>query len=249
MINGLISTVPPPAPTGYWLTDLLNPESPVLKSETSSFDVIQHMTEQFIKGENGGNVTSGMPDGYMPWGNNDFAQILCTILETNPFFAASLTSKTADETDESWHEGFDVTLYDPESAAKTFPVEIMETWGMPGQRVNFHLTVKDTGGLEISSYDVYEFGSPDAVTPTDKGSPDATLQYYSTIALFHLFFVSEVLHSTLHVFHNALTNAFLYSARNSSDEALRYWAGQCNANVNMKNERGTTGSFAKIPFF
>lgn len=70
-----------------------------LKSDLSSLDVLKQLVIKEIRG------LADMPKDFKHFGNDDFADLLCVILATNPFFTASLTPRSGG--------GFELISYDP----------------------------------------------------------------------------------------------------------------------------------------
>ena len=138
------------------------------------------------------------------------------ILENNPFYAASLTPRAGG--------GFELINYDPVCKETTYSTRVMRTIGRNGPQVNVKFSVKPEGGLTIDGFDVFENGEKVEKTEDD--------DYYASAVLFDLFFVSESLHATIHMFHYALTNALAYASEDFGQ--LNKWAEEYNGNVNNK---------------
>jgi hypothetical protein len=203
-----------------------------------------------------------MPPSYNHFGNDDFAAQLCVILETNPFFTASLTPRAGG--------GFELINYDPVTPSGSdtpYNIKIMREMGRTGPQVNFRFSVKPGGGLAIDGYDVFEDGvkiaQPDESKPYDGSA--SPLQYFASAALYDLFYVAQTLHGSIHVMHYVLTNALKYASSESEDAALNKWAVEYNSNVNSKysavtkvlialdgeglltSPKGLGGTFATLP--
>ena len=76
-----------------------------------------------------------LPEGYKHFGGDDYAKLLCVILENNPFYASSLTPRAGG--------GFEIINYDPDG--KTYSSRVMRTIGRPGPRVNVKFSVRMNG--------------------------------------------------------------------------------------------------------
>jgi len=151
---------------------------------------------------------------------------LCVILESNPFYASSLTPRAGG--------GFEIINFDPVADDPPYNVKILRTMGRPGPQVNFQFSVKPEGGLKIDGYDVFENGvkieNPPEHEPY-KGSA-SPLQYFASATLYDLFYVSQTLHGPIHVLHYVLTNALKYASEDYG--RLNKWAVDYNSNVNTK---------------
>jgi len=187
-----------------------------LKSDPSGFDTLQKVVTK------NSNHAKELPPGYKHFGGSDFAAQLCVILENNPFYAASLTPRAGG--------GFEIINCDPIGKASTYSARVMRTIGRNGPRVNVKFSVKPEGGLTIDGFDVFENGEKVEKTEDD--------DYYASAVLFDLFFVSESLHATIHMFHYALTNALAYASEDFGQ--LNKWAEEYNGNVNNKYNQVTT---------
>ena len=109
------------------------------------------------------------------------------ILETNPFYAASLTPRAGG--------GFELINYDPVGKDAAYSARVMRTIGRNGPRVNVRFSVKSEGGLAIDGFDIYENG----VKVEPSAEHDHT--YWASVVLYDLFFVSQTLHASIHIFH------------------------------------------------
>ena len=145
-----------------------------LKSDPSGFDGLQHAVTKHS------NHAKKLPEGYKHFGGDDYAKLLCVILENNPFYASSLTPRAGG--------GFEIINYDPDG--KTYSARVMRTIGRPGPRVNVKFSVKPEGGLAIDGFDVYEDDVKIEKPPEDDN-------YYASAVLYDLLFVSETLHATV----------------------------------------------------
>ena len=145
-----------------------------LKSDPSGFDGLQHAVTKHS------NHAKKLPEGYKHFGGDDYAKLLCVILENNPFYASSLTPRAGG--------GFEIINYDPDG--KTYSARVMRTIGRPGPRVNVKFSVKPEGGLAIDGFDVYENDVKVEKPPKDDN-------YYASAVLYDLLFVSETLHATV----------------------------------------------------
>ena len=112
---------------------------------------------------------------------------LCVILETNPFYAASLTPRAGG--------GFELINYDPVGEDATYSARVMRTIGRNGPRVNVKFSVKPEGGLAIDGFDIFDKGVK--VEPTAEHDD----QYWASAVLYDLFYVSQTLHASIHIFH------------------------------------------------
>ena len=152
-----------------------------LKKDPEGFDSLQHIVTK------NSNHAKKLPQGYKHFGGNDYAAQLCVILETNPFYASSLTPRAGG--------GFEIINYDPDG--KTYSSRVMRTIGRPGPRVNVKFSVKPEGGLAIDGFDVYVSPAGDDkyfVVHPDEREED---NYYASAVLYDLLFVSETLHATV----------------------------------------------------
>ena len=145
-----------------------------LKSDPSGFDGLHHVVTW------NSNHKKKLPEGYKHFGGDDYAKLLCVILENNPFYASSLTPRAGG--------GFEIINYDPDG--KTYSARVMRTIGRPGPRVNVKFSVKPEGGLAIDGFDVYEDDVKVEKPPEDDN-------YYASAVLYDLLFVSETLHATV----------------------------------------------------
>ena len=152
-----------------------------LKKDPEGFDGLQHIVTK------NSNHAKKLPQGYKHFGGDDYAAQLCVILETNPFYASSLTPRAGG--------GFEIINYDPDG--KTYSSRVMRTIGRPGPRVNVKFSVKPEGGLAIDGFDVYVSPAGDDkyfVVHPDEREED---NYYASAVLYDLLFVSETLHATV----------------------------------------------------
>ena len=156
-----------------WVTQILFPPGK-LKSDPASFDGLQQLV---IKHS---NHAKKLPEGYKHFGCDDYAKLLCVILENNPFYASTLTPRAGG--------GFEIINYSP--CGKTYSSRVMRTIGRPGPRVNVKFSVKPEGGLAIDGFDVYENDVKVEKPPKDDN-------YYASAVLYDLLFVSETLHATV----------------------------------------------------
>ena len=130
------------------------------------------------------------------------------ILENNPFYAASLTPRAGG--------GFELINYDPVGKETSYSTRVMRTIGRNGPQVNVKFSVKPEGGLAIDSFDIFEKGvKVQQSTEHDKYwcawttltltlTPGLTLTLTLTrasVVLYDLFFVSQTLHASIHIFH------------------------------------------------
>ena len=236
---------------GTWIGAVVAQKA--LKSDLASLDPLKQLVVAEIPG------LSDMPPSYNHYGNDDFAAQLCVILETNPFFTASLTPRAGG--------GFELVSYDPDNKNAPYNLKIMRDMDRTGPQVNFRFSVKPGGGLAIDGYDVFEDGvkiaQPDESKPY--GGSDSPLQYFASAALYDLFYVAQTLHGSIHVMHYVLTNALKYASSESEDAALNKWAVEYNSNVNSKyaavtkvlialdgeglltSPKGLGGTFATLP--
>ena len=151
-----------------------------LKKDPEGFDGLQHIVTK------NSNHAKKLPQGYKHFGGEDYAAQLCVILETNPFYASSLTPRAGG--------GFEIINYDPDG--KTYSSRVMRTIGRPGPRVNVKFSVKPEGGLAIDGFDVYVSPAGDDkyyVVPDEREDDN----YYASAVLYDLLFVSETLHATV----------------------------------------------------
>ena len=67
----------------------------LLKSDPNSLDALQAFVKSQLDVQNHAAVPglADMPEGYKFFGGDDFAAQLCVLLESNPFYAASLTPR------------------------------------------------------------------------------------------------------------------------------------------------------------
>ena len=110
----------------------------------------------------------------------------------------------------------------------------MRKMGRPGPQVNFRFSVKPEGGLAIDGYDVFENGVKIENPPEDQayGGSDSPLQYFASATLYDLFYISQTLHGSIHVFHYVLTNALKWASEDYN--RLSKCAVDYNSNVNTK---------------
>ena len=168
------------APPAVWPTILAGGK---LKSDLSSLDPVQKLLKDMVPGLN------DMPETYKTFGGDDYAAQLCVILETNPFYAASLTPRAGG--------GFELINYDPVGEGATYSTRVMRTIGRNGPRVNVKFSVKPEGGLAIDGFDIYVKG----VKVEQSADHDA---YWASVVLYDLFFVAQTLHASIHIFHYVL---------------------------------------------
>ena len=78
-------------PNGVFLQEVVGKS----KSDPSSLDAIQKFTRAELEKQNAAAVPglAPMPDDYNFFGGDDLAAQLCVILESNPFYASSLTPR------------------------------------------------------------------------------------------------------------------------------------------------------------
>ena len=143
-----------------------------LKSDPSGFDGLHHIVTW------NSNHKKKLPEGYKHFGGDNYAKLLCVVLENNPFYASSLTPRAGG--------GFEIINYDPDG--KTYSARVMRTIGRKGPRVNVKFSVKPEGGLAIDGFDVYEDDVKVEKPPEDDN-------YYASAVLYDLLFVSETLHA------------------------------------------------------
>jgi hypothetical protein len=172
-----------------------------LKSDPSGFDHLQKVVTK------NSNHAKELPPGYKHFGNDDSVAQLCVILETNPFYAASLTPRAGG--------GFELVNYNLLGKHATYSSRVMRTIGRPGPQVNVKFSVKPEGGLAIDGFDVYEND-----VKVEKPAEDDN--YYASAVLYDLLFVSETLHAAIHMFHYTLTNALAYASKDFRQ--LNRWA-------------------------
>mmetsp|Transcript_34686 Transcript_34686/g.81898 ORF Transcript_34686/g.81898 Transcript_34686/m.81898 type:complete len:573 (-) Transcript_34686:238-1956(-) len=200
----------------------------LLKSDPHSLDELQKFVRAGLDKQNAAAMPglAPMPDDYNFFGGDDLAAQLCVILESNPFYASSLTPRAGG--------GFEIINFDPVATDPPYNVKILRTMGRPGPQVNFQFSVKPEGGLKIDGYDVFENGvkieNPPEHEPY-KGSA-SPLQYFASATLYDLFYVSQTLHGPIHVLHYVLTNALKYASEDYT--RLNKWAVDYNSNVNTK---------------
>merc|ERR1712127_958715 len=145
---------------------------------------------------------------------------LCVILETNPFYAASLTPRAGG--------GFKLINYDPVGEDATYSTRVMRTIGRNGPQVNVKFSVKPEGGLAIDGFDIFEKG----VKVEQSAEHD---NYWASVVLYDLFFVAQTMHASIHIFHYVLTNALRYASKDY--RRLNNWADEYNGNVNYKYDQ------------
>merc|ERR1711935_757540 len=114
------------------------------KKDPEGFDSLQHIVTK------NSNHAKKLPQGYKHFGGDDYAAQLCVILETNPFYAASLTPRAGG--------GFKLINFDPVGEDATYSPRVMRTIGRNGPQVNVKFSVKPEGGLAIDGFDIFEKG-------------------------------------------------------------------------------------------
>jgi len=212
--------------TGVFMKDIV--DKGLLKSDPHSLDELQKFVKAGLDKQNAAAMPglAPMPDDYNFFGGDDLAAQLCVLLESNPFYAASLTPRAGG--------GFEIINFDPVSKDPPYNVKIMREMGRPGPQVNFRFSVKPEGGLAIDGYDVFENGVKIPNPPEDeeyKGSA-SPLQYFASAALYDLFYISQTLHGSIHVFHYVLTNALMWASEDYN--RLNRASVDYNSNVNTK---------------
>ena len=174
-----------PGKTGVFMKDIV--DKGLLKSDPHSLDELQKFVKAGLETHNAAAVPglAPMPEDYNFFGGDDLAAQLCVLLESNPFYASSLTPRAgggfeiinfvchAAQTPDSQipdrlaisatHTHTFEPCVEQDPAAKdadaSYNVRIMRTMGRPGPQVNFQFSVKPEGGLKIDGYDVYENGA------------------------------------------------------------------------------------------
>ena len=182
MLGGLERS---PVGAGVFMKDIV--DKGLLKSDPHSLDELQKFVKAGLDKQNAAAMPglAPMPDDYNFFGGDDLAAQLCVLLESNPFYAASLTPRAgggfeiinfvchAAQTPDSQipdrlaisatHTHTFEPCVEQDPAAKdadaSYNVRIMRTMGRPGPQVNFQFSVKPEGGLKIDGYDVYENGA------------------------------------------------------------------------------------------
>jgi len=198
-------------PSAVWPTILAGGK---LKSDLSSLDPVKKLLKDTVPGLN------DMPETYKTFGGDDYAAQLCVILETNPFYAASLTPRAGG--------GFKLINYDPVGEDATYSTRVMRTIGRNGPQVNVKFSVKPEGGLAIDGFDIFEKG----VKVEQSAEHD---NYWASVVLYDLFFVAQTMHASIHIFHYVLTNALRYASKDY--RRLNNWADEYNGNVNYKYDQ------------
>lgn len=217
---------------GFWMAQIAGKD----KSDLSSLDPLQKFVADGLRKHNEAAVPdlADMPEGFKFFGGDDLAAQLCVLLESNPFYAASLTPRDGG--------GFEIINFDPVAEDPPYNVKILRTMNRPGPQVNFKFSVKPEGGLMIDGYEVFENGVKIENPPEDEpyGGSASPLQYFASAALYDLFYVAQCLHGPIHILHYVLTNALKWGAGDSKYKRLSPWADVYNSNVNNKYQAVAT---------
>jgi hypothetical protein len=158
---------------------------------------------------------------YKFFGNDEHSKTLTYLLKTNPFFASALTDT---------EHGFELKSFDPEDPDnKDEPSlyrKILGTLSGPGHRVNFQFD----GNMDITGFHVYDDFTGKRVLEDEHMQEDR-----ASSVIFNVFFYSQCVHATIHVFHYLMTSAFQVASKDF--DAMEKWATTYASNMVQKYQQ------------